>query len=88
MAKRWTLPFMSLNGSSCRVDIYDDEYTGNTVQELIGSDEPVVIEEDNTQDLLTVVRIKTGSMNILERYEGELDDIMPETATDRYIEIY
>ena len=88
MAKRWTLPFMSLNGSSCRVDIYDDEYTGNTVQELIGSDEPVVIEEDNTQDLLTVVRVKTGSLNILERYEGELDDIMPETATARYIEIY
>lgn len=88
MAKRWTLPFMSLNGSSCRVDIYDDEYTGNTVQELLGSDDPVVIEEDNTQDLLSVVRVKTGSMNILERYDGELDDIIPEAATDRYVEIY
>ena len=66
-AKRWTIPFKSLNGTDCRIDIYDEGYT-DTAVELSPNNanapgyaaaEPIFYEEDNSDNLLNVIRYKT-----------------------------
>ena len=39
--KRWTVPFVSLSGIECRVDIYDEGWTGE-VTTLQGAASPFV----------------------------------------------
>lgn len=86
--KRWTLPFVSLNGTECRVDIYKKGYTGSTVDTLIGSATPIEWQEDDDEDLLNVVRVKTGSLNVIEQNYGDLQELYPAVSTDHYIEVY
>ena len=58
--KRWTVPFMSFNGTSCHVDIFDEDWTGS-VTTLIGAANPFEYEEDNDEDLLNgVLRYRSG----------------------------
>ena len=87
-AKRWTVPFMSLNGTSCHVDIYDEGWTGS-VTTLTGAANPFYYEEDNDEDLLNgVIRYRTGYLRIVEDTYGALNDLYPSTNTERYIEFY
>ena len=87
-AIRWTVPFKSLNGTDCRVDIYDEGWTGGVTQ-LTGADNPFEYEEDDDEDLLEcVIRYRTGYLRIIEENRGDLDDIFPSVNTDRYIEFY
>ena len=87
-AKRWTVPFMSLNGTSCRVDIYDEDWTGS-VTTLTGAANAFEYEEDDDEDLLNgVLRYRTGYLRIVEETYGALDNLYPATNTDRYIEFY
>lgn len=86
--KRWTVPFVSLNGTSCRVDIYDDDWTGS-VTTLTGAANPFEYEEDDDEDLLNgVIRYRTGYLRLIEQNHGDLDDLHPSVNTDRYIEFY
>ena len=86
--KRWTLPFMSLNGTECRVDIYKKGYTGSTVTTLTGAAVPIRWDEDDDEDLLNVVRVKTGELNVIEINYGDLQDLYPTLSNDHYIEVY
>ena len=87
--KRWTVPFLSLNGTSCRVDIYQRGYTGSTVTTLTAAADPFEYEEDNDEDLLShVIRFRTGYLRIIEDSYGALSDLYPSVNTDRYIEFY
>ena len=87
--KKWTVPFLSLNGTSCRVDIYQRGYTGSTVTTLIGAADPFEYEEDNDEDLLShVIRFRTGYLRVVEESYGALSDLYPTLNTDRYIEFY
>ena len=95
--KKWTVPFKSLNGTDCRVDIYAKDYTGDTVTELSISNtsapgcaaaNPFEYSEDNDSDLLNVIRYRTGYLRLIEYEYGGLDDIYPSVNTDRYIEFY
>lgn len=95
--KKWTVPFKSLNGTSCRVDIYARDYTGDTVTELSLSNtnapgcaaaNPFEYSEDNDADLLNVIRYRTGYLRLVEYEYGGLADIYPSVNTDRYIEFY
>ena len=87
-ALRWTVPFVSLNGTSCRVDIYDEGWTGS-VTTLTGAANPFEYEEDDDEDLLNgVIRYRTGYLRLIENSRGDLDDVYPSVNTDRYIEFY
>ena len=55
MAKKYTIPFKSLAGKDCRIDIYDSTYSGSTVTTLKGAAQPVVIQEEDDESLLTVL---------------------------------
>lgn len=88
MAKRYTIPFKSLNGTNCRIDIYDRTYSGPTVTTLKGATPPVVIEEDNDEDLLNVLRSKTGYIHVVEETFGSLSGLYPEDNTKMSVEIY
>ena len=94
--KRWTIPFMSMAGVSCRIDIYDEGWTG-AVTELSQSNanapglpaaDPIFYEENNDSDLLKVVRYKTGYINLIETTYNGLIDLYPETNTEHYVEFY
>lgn len=95
--KKWTIPFVSLNGTECSIDIYKRGYTGDTVITLSPSVSgspgcagamPIYFEEDNDEDLLTVLRVKTGYISLVEMTYGGLVDLYPDTDRDHYIEFY
>lgn len=95
-AKKWTIPFISLNGTSCCVDIYEEGYSGS-VTELSTDNptspgypaaEPFDIEEDDSKDLTHFVRFKTGTLRMVEVTYGGLSGLMPRSLTDHYIEAY
>lgn len=94
---KWTIPFMSLNGTSCRINIYERGYTGSTVTELstananapgVGGVNPFFYEEDDDDDLLSVIRYKTGYINLVEKVYGGLEELFPINNTDLYVEFY
>ena len=88
MAKKYTIPFKSLTGNACSIDIYDDAYTGTAVTTLTGAPHPITFDEDDDDDLLTVVRSKTGYLNLIETTAGELDGVYPTTNTSRQVKAY
>ena len=95
--KRWTIPFLSLAGKSCKIDIYKRGYTSSTVSTLAtnvsgavgcAGAQPFYFEEDDDESLLTVIRVKTGYINLIELTYGGLDDLRPTTNNEHYIEVY
>ena len=95
--KKWTIPFKSFNDVSCRIDIYQRGYTGSTVTELstqnelapgVAAADPFYYEEDDSQDLLTVIRTKTGYINLVETVYGGLSELFPSKNTNLYVEFY
>ena len=96
MAKRWTIPFKSLSNKQCRIDIYDPSFSG-TVTELSTSNanapgvpatDPFYFEEADDDDLLKVVRFKTGYINLIETVQDGLIDLYPTTMKIRYVEVF
>ena len=90
---RWTVPFKSLNNTSCRIYIYQNGYTGTFIQNVLAADNPFFYEEDEDEDLLNdVLRYRTGYIRLIEEYESgstfALNDIYPQSAFDRYVEVY
>ncbi len=96
MAQRFTIPFVSHKGVSCRIDIYDATYTGDvtTISSTNAStpgyaaETPVVIEEDDSQNLLNVLRYKTGYINLIESSYGSLQSLYPQTNTQIQVYVY
>ena len=97
MALRWRIPFTSRKGYYCHIDIYDPSYTGQTVIELsttnpdapaVPAPDPFYFEEDDDQDLLKVVRTKTGYINLVETQFDGLADIYATSLKSRYIEVF
>lgn len=97
MALRWRIPFTSRKGYYCHIDIYDPSYTGQTVIELsttnpdapaVPAPDPFYFEEDDDQDLLKVVRTKTGYINLVETQFDGLTDIYATSLKSRYVEVF
>lgn len=96
MAKQFTIPFKSLSGKDCLINIYNVKYTGSAVS--LSTDDPnapaypaatpIYIEEDNSESLLNVVRAKTGYISLIERTFGALQSLYPETNRQCAIELY
>lgn len=86
----WTLSFASLNGTTCRVDIYKRGYSGGTVITLDnGADNPFYYEEDKDSDLLNnTVRYKTGYLRLVETETKPLSSLYPSDDAEHYIEFY
>lgn len=94
--KKWTIPFMSLNATLCRVDIYEEGYSGS-VTELSTNNlnapgypaaVPFEIQEDDSNDLTHFIRFKTGTLRMVEVTYGGLSGLMPRSLLDHYIEAY
>ena len=96
MAKRWTIPFVSRGNKQCRIDIYDPSYTGSATELSVNNanapgvpaTDPFYFEEDDDEDLLKVVRIKTGYINLIETVQDGLIDLYPTSLKSRYVEVY
>lgn len=84
---RWQVTFKSLNGTTCRIDIYDNDWPAGVILPVRGAADPFYYEEDDSDDLLNgVMRYRTGYIRVVENYYGQLDDIRPESTFDRYVE--
>jgi hypothetical protein len=94
--KRWTIPFKSLAGVDCRIDIYDEGWTGSvtTLSPAVSGTpgvaamNPIYYEENNDGNLLNVLRYKTGYITLIETSYGSLADLYPETDTEHFVEFY
>ena len=89
---KWRISFKSLANRTCRVDIYDlttPSYSGSTT-ELIGAADPIVIDEEDDSDLITVVRSQSGYLNIVETADttAAIEALKPPTNTSRRVELY
>ena len=78
----WTISYKSFKGYDCRVDING----GGTA--VVGTVDPVVIEEESDESLLSVVRSKSGYLNLVERTAHELDDLIPTSVTSHRVRVY
>lgn len=95
-AKRWTIPFKSLNGTDCRIDIYDEGWAGSVTEISTANNsspgyadaDAFYYEEENDENLLTVIRAKTGYISLVETSYNSLLDLYPETNTEHYVEFY
>jgi hypothetical protein len=103
-AIKYRLQFKSLNGTGCLVNVYvdgasssaDTSKTGidvpfsveSGVTALTGSANPLTFSETDSDNLLDVVRLKTGYLNVIEENPGDLDALRPTNSTDRYIEVF
>lgn len=85
---RWQIQFMSLNGTSCHVDIYKESSETLEVIQLTGSSNPFYYDEDNGKDLLQRIRYRTGYIQVIEHSYHELEELIPESDASRYIEFY
>lgn len=83
---RWQIQFKSLQGVDCKVNICVDGYTG-TPSQLTGGETPVYWEENESKDLLKVVRTKTGYISFIEETFGQWSEVFPTTNIDRYVEV-
>lgn len=96
MAKKYTIPFVSLKGTSCRIDLYDSTYTGDVITISpdnadtpgYAAETPITIEENDDQNLLNVLRSKTGYINLIEKTYGSLQSLYPETNTQIQVYVY
>ena len=88
---------MSLNGTSCHVDIYEEGYTGNTVTELSENNAnaqgyaaavPFEFQEDDSNDLTHFIRYKTGYIRLVEASYGSLTALFPTSIRHHFVEAY
>ena len=94
---KWRVPFKSLNGTSCRIDIYKEGYSGsimilspnNMAAHGYAAADPFYFEEETSDDVLnTVIRYRTGYIRLAEVGGfGTLDEIYPTEIFDRYVEV-
>lgn len=93
-AKRWTIPFKSLGDTDCRIDIYEKDWTGSvetigaSSSQLVAGANPIFYEEDNDEDLLHVIRAKTGYINIVEKTYGAMQPLFSQTNDQHFVEFY
>lgn len=87
MSLRFNIPFESRNGTRCHIEIYDIRYTDRAVwlsvenpnSPAVPATQPITIEEEDSSDLLDVIRPKTGYLTLVEKQQGYLNSLYPET---------
>lgn len=77
-ANRWSITFKDFEGNTRVIYIQQDGWTGG-VTELTPGNNPMIWEEDSSEDLTKRVRGKTGRIEVIEHTYGELRDLYPST---------
>ena len=89
--EHWQVPFMSLDGISYTLSIYEWDYQGSIVT-LKGGPEPFVTQEDDDDDIFTPIRTQTGYISIVLDPSNQseatiLDDILPVNNRSRFVRL-
>lgn len=96
MSLRFDIPFESRNGTRCHIEIYDIRYTDTVVtlsvenpdSPAVPATQPITIEEEDSSDLLDVIRPKTGYLTLVEKHQGYLNSLYPETNDQCQVRVY
>lgn len=96
MSLRFDIPFESRNGTRCHIEIYDIRYTDIAVTlsvenpncPAVPATQPITIEEEDSSDLLDVIRPKTGYLTLVEKQQGYLNSLYPETNDQCQVRVY
>lgn len=96
MSLRFDIPFESRNGTRCHIEIYDIRYTDTMVtlsvenpdSPAVPATQPITIEEEDSSDLLDVIRPKTGYLTLVEKQQGYLNSLYPETNDQCQVRVY
>ena len=80
----------------CRIDIYEEGYSDDPIvlsptnadAPGYAASNPFVYEESNTEDLMEVVRTKTGYINLVELQQDALYELFPQTNTEHMVKVY
>lgn len=95
MARRYFYEFRTLLGKYVTVNIYDRDFTGTAIEldkdvpnsPGMPTDNPVVIEEDDSTNMLDVIRTKTGYLNFVELTDGGLAPLYAKDNTQIEVQI-
>lgn len=79
---RWRVPFKSISNKQYYINIYDEGWTGS-ITTLTGSASPIVINEDKDEDIFKPVRTSSGNISLIGG--SELQALIPQYATHRYV---
>ena len=77
-ANRWSITFKDFDNTTHTIYIQQDGWTGS-VTALTPGNNPMIWDEDITEDLTKRVRGKTGRIEVIEHTYGELRDLYPST---------
>lgn len=84
---RWFVSFKAFDGTSCRVNIYDNDWPAGVSMGLQGAADPFFFEEGDSDDLLNdVLRYRTGYIRVVEQTVGQFDAVYPTSRYERYVE--
>lgn len=95
-AIKWKIPFKTQTEVDCVINIYEEDWTGavtiiaDTIPNSPGyaSEDPIIIEEDDDEDLLKVIRTKTAYIRLVEKEYGSLADLYPSNPKQHYVTFY
>lgn len=91
-----TIPFTSLNGTSCQIQIWRDGYSGavstispdNPSTRGYAAEDPFYFEEESDHDLLKFIRVKTGYIRLIEKDNDSLSFLYPTREMQHYVRVY
>ena len=85
-AKKYRIPFQSQNSSQYMIYIWENNYSGS-VTTLTGAADPLVTQEDASDDIFTPIRQQTGTLRIVdETGDGSLlEALIPQNNTEKLI---
>lgn len=77
-ANRWSITFKDFENTTRTIYIQQDGWSGG-VTALTPGNNPMIWEEDSSEDLTRRVRGKTGRIEVIENNYGNLKDLYPTT---------
>lgn len=90
---KYQMPFADIENKRYRVNIYGntDESTPPATIQLQASDNPLTIDEDNSDDFFAPVRSQTGNLGVCTRLPNggmlNLDDLLPSTNLSTPVQV-
>ena len=92
-AVRWRVPFLSINGTQYRVDIYDEQDgSWSGITQLQPGDNPFTTQEDASDDFFCPVRTQTGTLQIITQLPSgdmiSLDELLPANNIERPVKVW
>lgn len=92
-AVNWQIPFVALDGNKFRIEILNDNYTGDPVT-LRGAASPIETSEDNSENLFIPIRKQTGKLSIADNgydasgNEFDYTELIPNYILDYQVRLW